>query len=447
MALNITIIGTGYVGLVSAVGMADFGNYVVGVDKDPAIIKALNAGEPTIYEEGLPAYLRRNLSAGRLRFTTDASEALQTADLIFLTVGTPSGNDGYPDISDLNESVAELGRELERSTEQRPRIIAIKSTVPIGTCRDVARRIAAHHSARLADCVVVSNPEFLREGKALQDFFHPDRVIIGCEEPRARRTLEELYRPLNLIHIPIVWCGLETAELIKYAANSFLATKIAFINQIANLAEAVGADVYTAARALGLDGRISAKFLHPGPGFGGSCFPKDVRALIEIGRRHGTDMSIMRAAIEANEQQKQRVIAKLEQQLGRLQGLTVAILGVAFKADTDDVRESPAITVVEGLLRQGAIVRVYDPRAMNPFRALFGERISYWDTPFATMEGSDALMIMTEWNEFRNLDLSRVKQLLRGNVIVDARNVFDPKQALALGLRYSGIGHVEAAVP
>ena len=433
MAKNIAVIGTGYVGLVSAVGLADFGNTVVGVDINPEIVEKLNRGEPTIYEHGLLDYLKRNVEAGRLSFTTDSGRAIRGAEIIFLAVGTPSLDDGGADLSQIKaavKTIAENGDGRE--------IVVTKSTVPVGTnawIRDELRRLTGN-----GNFAVVSNPEFLREGRAVHDFFHPDRVVIGYEDEEAREALEDVYRALYLIQTPFVWCNLETAELIKYASNAFLATKITFINQMAQLAEAVGADVHAIAKSMGMDGRISPKFLHPGPGYGGSCFPKDTRALVATGDKHGVNMSLVREVISANEGQKRWIVDKLERMMDGLSGKTVAVLGLAFKSETDDVRESPAITVVERLLEAGATVRVHDPQAMENFRALFGDRITYCESSFDALTGTDGATILTEWNEYRNLDLKTAKGAIRTGVLVDARNLLDAEQARVSGLHYSGVG-------
>lgn len=433
MAKRIAVIGTGYVGLVTSVGLADFGNYVVGVDIDPAIVEKLNAGMPTIFEHGLEEYLQRNLRTDRLRFTTDVDAALKSAEIVFIAVGTPPREDGSADLSQIEAVVKAIAASLDAF-----QVIVTKSTVPVGTNRWIARELTAAAPGR--EFAVVSNPEFLREGKAVQDFFHPDRIVLGCESDQAREYLEDVYRALNLIHVPFVWCNLETAELIKYASNAFLATKITYINQMANLAEAVGADIHTVARSMGMDGRISSKFLHPGPGYGGSCFPKDTRAIAATGDGFGVDMSVIKEVITANEKQKERVADRLVFLTGPVSGKTVCILGVAFKAETDDVRESPAITIAGRLLEHGATVNVHDPEATSNFRALFGDRINCFDSEFEALRGADAMLILTEWNEYRNLDLARAREVMAGEVIYDTRNVLDADKARELGFIYAGVG-------
>ena len=431
MAKRITIIGTGYVGLVAAVGLSDFGNYVTAVDRRKEIVESLSRRKPTIYEHGLEEYLVRNIEAGRLAFTTDLQTAVQNAEVVILAVGTPIDSTGRTDLSQVRDAVFSIREEL-----QEYKVIVTKSTVPIGTNRWIEKTLLETRSADLFS--VVSNPEFLREGRAIQDFFHPDRIVIGCQEERARKIMAEIYRPLYLFQTPFVWCNLETAELIKYASNAFLATKITYINQIANLCEAVGADIHVVARSMGMDGRISPKFLHPGPGYGGSCFPKDTRELANTGERYGVDMTLIRAVEEANEQQKARVVEKLKS-LAALKGKKVAVLGLAYKSETDDVRDSPAIAVVTRLLSEGAEVHAHDPKAMERFRQLF-PGIHYHGSEFAAAEEADVLLILTDWNEYRNLDLQKLRETMRGDLLFDVRNVMEADSARALGFRYYGTG-------
>jgi UDPglucose 6-dehydrogenase len=431
MAKRITIIGTGYVGLVAAVGMADFGNYVTAVDRREEIVQSLNRRKPTIYEHGLEEYLVRNVDAGRLAFTGSAAEAVQNAEVVILAVGTPIDAAGQTDLSQVKEAVLSIRDNLRAYT-----VIVTKSTVPVGTNRWIEKTMLESRSPDLFS--VVSNPEFMREGRAVQDFFHPDRIVIGCEQDRARKIMTEIYRPLYLIQTPFVWCNLETAELIKYASNAFLATKIAYINQIANLCEAVGADIHVIARSMGMDGRISPKFLHPGPGYGGSCFPKDTRELVNTGDRYGVDMSLVRSVEAANEQQKIRVVEKIKKQI-QLRGRKVAVLGLAYKSETDDVRDSPAIAVVAGLLSEGAEVHAHDPKAMERFEQLFPD-LHYHDSEFAAAEDADLLLILTEWNEYRNIDLKKMRATMRGDLLFDVRNVLEAESARALGFRYFGTG-------
>ena len=461
MAKQITVLGTGYVGLVSSVGLADFGNSVIGVDLRSDIVETLNSGHPTIYEIGIDSYLERNLEAGRLRFSTDGDAAIAESDIVFFAVGTPPREDGHADLSQVESAARQVAGQLNGY-----KVVVTKSTVPVGTNRRIEQIIAEAAGATPGtDFSVVSNPEFLREGRAVQDFFHPDRVVIGCEDERARSYMEEIYRALYLIQTPFVWCNLETAELIKYASNAFLATKITFINQMANLAEAAGADIHQVAKSMGMDGRISPKFLHPGPGYGGSCFPKDTKAVAATGDELGVDMSVIKSVIAANTRQKVITAEKLMRLMGEdVSGRTVAVLGLAFKAETDDVRESPAIEIVQELLRRGATVRAHDPEAMDNFKlAVVGEgpfggdldaaaraeiaaavddRLSYHTDEFAALEGADGMIIVTEWNNFRNLDLERVAELMRGRVIFDARNVLDPERSRSAGFTYAGVGRL-----
>lgn len=459
MAKNITVLGTGYVGLVSSVGLADFGNIVIGVDLRSDIVETLNSGRPTIYEIGLDTYLQRNIEAERLSFTTDGDEAIKNADIVFFAVGTPPTPNGGADLSQVENAARQVADNLNSY-----KVVVTKSTVPVGTNRRIERIIAEESGTVPGEGFsVVSNPEFLREGKAVQDFFHPDRIVLGYEDDKAREYMEDVYRALYLIQTPFVWCNLETAELIKYASNAFLATKITFINQMANLAEATGADIHTVARSMGMDGRISPKFLHPGPGYGGSCFPKDTKAVAATGDEFGVDMSLIKEVIRANNAQKTITAGKLVRLLGGSpSGKTIAVLGLAFKAETDDVRESPAIDIVQELLREGATVQAFDPEGMENFKSAvvgegpFGgslnsdlrekiaeaaaERLHYCDDEFTAIEGADALIIVTEWNAFRNLDLDRVAKLMPGKVIFDARNVLDPAKVQAMGFTYAGVG-------
>jgi len=355
MTYKIAILGTGYVGLVCGVGLADFGNRVTCTDIDGEKIDLLDRETIPFYEPGLEEYLKRNRKERRFFLEKDPEKAIRDNDIIFIAVGTPSRDDGEADLSYLEEAVRTIARE-----SKEPKIVVTKSTVPVGTNRWIKEPLL--HLNTAVSFLVVSNPEFLREGRAVQDFFHPDKVVVGTEEEEAREVMREIYRPLYLLNTPFIFCNLETAELIKYANNAFLATKITFINQIANLFDAVGADVHVVARALGMDGRISPKFLHPGPGFGGSCFPKDTKALVKTGERYGVDMSLAREVVIANERQKEEMVRKLERLLGGVREKRICVLGLSFKAETDDVRESPAITIIKKLLQEGAKVQAHDPR-------------------------------------------------------------------------------------
>ncbi|MBN2655567.1 MAG: UDP-glucose/GDP-mannose dehydrogenase family protein [Spirochaetales bacterium] len=432
MSKNICVVGTGYVGLIAAVGLADFGNQVIAVDKNAGKIKMLQAGKSPIYEPGLSDYLQRNLEAGRLAFTTDTALAIRESDVVFIAVGTPEGFDGQPNMNHVTEVVHSIADNLDSY-----KVIVIKSTVPVGTNRRIEKYLKTRCSEQEFD--VVSNPEFLREGSSVQDFFHPDRTVIGHSSERAKQVMFEVYRALNLISVPFLWCSLETAELIKYASNAFLATKITYINQMANLAEEVGADIHQVAGAMGMDGRISAKFLHPGPGYGGSCFPKDTKAIVATGDQYGVDMSLIREVVEANEKQKKRVVSRLEEKLDSLAGKTVAILGLAFKQRTDDVRESPSITIVNELIFRDAQVKAHDPEAMDNFKKHF-PYIDYCENWEEAVKDAHVLIIATEWNEYRSLDPRKMRETMKGNLICDTRNLLDPRPFMDMGFDYMGTG-------
>ena len=429
---NITVIGTGYVGLVAAVGLADFGNRIVGADIRHEKIAALKEGRSPIFEPGIDEYLKRNLDVGRLSFTADTAAAVRGADVVLLAVGTPSNGDGSADLSALEQAADTVARNARGYT-----VMVTKSTVPVGTNRRLQQRIAA--SVPSAEIDVVSNPEFLREGRAVQDFFHPDRTVIGTESERARQVMRTIYRSLNLISVPFVWCSLETAELAKYASNAFLAAKITFINQLANLADAVGADIHTVARTMGMDGRISGKFLHPGPGYGGSCFPKDTRALARAADEAGVEMGIVKSVIRGNIDQQSLVVRRITEMLGGLRGRTLAVLGLAFKSGTDDIRESPSIAVIKKLIEAGARVAAHDPRAAENFRRILPS-VHIAATPYRAAENADALLLLTDWNEYRSLDLKALADAMAGKIILDTRNLLDPHAALDYGFIYRGHG-------
>jgi UDPglucose 6-dehydrogenase len=442
--VNIAIIGTGYVGLVTGVCLADFGLHVVCVDKEEGRIGALARGDVPLHEPRLAEMLRKNLAEGRLRFTTDAAEAVKRSLVVFIAVGTPARPDGASDVRDVDDAVRTIGEHLEGY-----KVVVTKSTVPVGTGRRI-RQILQDRNGHAAGAVfdVASNPEFLREGSAIEDFLRPNRVVIGADSPQAIAILRDLYRPLYLIETPFVITTIETAELIKYAANAFLAMKISFMNEMAALCEALGADVHVLARALGLDQRVGAKFLHPGPGFGGSCFPKDTRALARLARELGCPTRLTEATIEVNERQKGRMVHKITAALGvseagTLAGLTIGVLGLAFKPNTDDIREAPALVIVRELLRRGASVQAYDPAAMQRAAEVLPE-VDYRSDAYTAAEGADALVLMTEWNQFRNLDLGRLKTLMRQPVLLDLRNVYEPEPAQACGFRYEGVGRGRA---
>jgi UDPglucose 6-dehydrogenase len=452
MSQEICVIGTGYVGLVAAVGLADFGNRVTGVDIDSEKVKMLNKGKSPIYEAGIEEYLKRNLESGRLAFSTDLARSVSGALVVYLAVGTPPLESGEADLTDIFKAVDAVTENLDSY-----KVIITKSTVPVGTNRTIIRRIEEKTKKKGGeDFDIVSNPEFLREGRAVHDFFHPDRIVIGCESEKAKEIMEEVYRALYLISVPFVWCGLETAELIKYASNAFLAVKITFINQIASLAEAVGADVHQVAKSMGMDGRISPKFLHPGPGYGGSCFPKDTRALAYMGETCGTCLGLIKAAIKANEAQKERMVYKLVRLFSPefpaaytdndladvFGGTTIALLGLAFKQETDDIRESPALHIVKRLTGAGASVKAHDPKAIEVFKKVF-PNLTYCSSSYEALQGADALVLATEWNEYRSLDLELAASMMTGKRILDARNLLDPEYARSTGFAYDGVGRGE----
>ncbi|HDP79094.1 MAG TPA: UDP-glucose/GDP-mannose dehydrogenase family protein, partial [Mesotoga infera] len=417
MSKRISVIGTGYVGLVTGTGLADFGNRVICVDVDKAKIDMLNNGHIPIYEPGLKELVDKNFREGRLSFTTDIDRAIKESEVVFIGVGTPSKDNGEADLSYVEAVVESIAKNLDGY-----KVIVTKSTVPVGTNRWIKNAILGKSGKN--DFDIVSNPEFLREGRAVHDVFHPDRVVIGYESERAKEIIQDIYKALYLIETPFLFCNLETAELIKYASNAFLATKITFINQIANLCEAVGADVHKVAKGMGMDGRISPKFLHPGPGYGGSCFPKDTKALVDIGNKYKVDISLVKEVVSSNEKQKARMVEKLENLLaGEVKGKKIGVLGLAFKAETDDMRESPAIVVIEDLLKRGAVVIAHDPQAMENAKTIFGDSIEYADNEYKAMNDSDAIMILTEWNQYRGLDLEMAKRLMKGNIILDTRNL------------------------
>jgi len=433
--MNVTMIGAGYVGLVSGACFAEFGAFVTCLDADGRRIDELGRGAMPIYEPGLDDLVARNVAAGRLRFTREPEEAVPGADLLFIAVGTPTRRgDGHADLSYVLAAAREAARHLAGYT-----VIVNKSTVPVGTARQVERVVREANPE--ADFDVASNPEFLREGAAISDFMRPDRVVIGVESPRAEARLRELYRPLNLIETPIVVTGLESAELIKYAANAFLATKVSFINELSALCEAVGADVHAIAKGIGLDGRIGRKFLHPGPGYGGSCLPKDTLALVRTAQEHNLSCRIVEAAIEVNAAQRARMIRKVRQALGGSEtGKTLAVLGLTFKPETDDMRDAPSLAILPALLEKGAALRAHDPQGMEEARKLLPGGIEYCEDIYQTLEGADAVVLLTEWNAYRGLDLERTRRLMRGNVFVDLRNVYEPELMRRAGFAYTCVG-------
>ena len=431
--MNICVVGTGYVGLVTGVCLAEFGMNLICVDNDLQKIDLLKQGKCPIYEPGLEDLMRKNMKDGRLRFSPSIQEGVAGSLVIFIAVGTPSGEDGSADLS----AVEQVAKEIARSMDGYKAVV-VKSTVPVGTCRRL-KQLIRDHQVRPTPFDIVSNPEFQREGSALEDFMRPDRVTIGAESEQAIAIMKDIYSALYLIETPFVITGLETAEMIKYAANAFLAVKVTFINEIANLCEVTGADVLHVARAMGLDGRIGKKFLHPGPGYGGSCFPKDTRALLQIAHERGYPFKVLNSVIEVNEEQKRRMVDKIGAMVGDLQGKTIGILGLAFKPNTDDIRESSAIAIIEGLLEKGARVKAFDPAAMNEAKAIFPD-IEYANDAYAVAAGSDALVLVTEWNQFRRLDLQRIKASLNRPIFIDLRNVYDPDHVRKMGFQYTCVG-------
>jgi UDPglucose 6-dehydrogenase len=432
--VRVAIIGTGYVGLVSGACFADFGHHVTCVDKDAEKIAALKRGELPIYEPGLEHLVASNARAGRLTFSIEVKNAVAKADAVFIAVGTPPRRgDGHVDLSYVHVAAREIATALDGFT-----VVITKSTVPVGTGDEV--ELIIRETRPDADFAVVSNPEFLREGAAIQDFKHPDRIVVGTDHPRASAVMEELYRPLYINQGPILVTARRTAELIKYAANAFLATKITFINEIADLCESVGADVQEVARGIGLDKRIGTKFLHAGPGFGGSCFPKDTVALAKIAQDHGASLRIVETVIAVNDARKRGMVRKVSAALdGELRGKIIAVLGLTFKPNTDDMRDAPSIPLIVALNDRGAKVRVYDPAGMKQAKAVL-EHVTYCEDPYTCAERADVVVIVTEWEEFRALDLERLKTTMAQPVVVDLRNIYRPQDMIAHGFRYSSVG-------
>jgi UDPglucose 6-dehydrogenase len=439
--MRVAMIGTGYVGLVSGACIADFGHQVTCVDKDSTKISALNAGEIPIFEPGLGEIVRANVEDGRLEFTTALGESVQDADAVFIAVGTPSRRgDGHADLSYVYEAAREIAEALEEFT-----VVITKSTVPVGTGDEVERIIREIRPD--VDFAVVSNPEFLREGAAIHDFKHPDRIVIGTEDERAKKLAAEIYRPLYLNQAPILYTSRRTAELIKYAANAFLATKVTFINEISDLCERVGADVQEVARGIGFDNRIGPKFLHAGPGFGGSCFPKDVRALIKTAQDHDVPMRILEAVETVNDTRKRAMARKVSNAFaGVLRGKTVAVLGLTFKPNTDDMREAPSIPLITALQDMGAKVRVYDPVGMEQARQVLAD-VTYCRGPYDCVEEADAVVIATEWEQFRALDMERLRDLMACPVMVDLRNIYRPEDMKKHRFAYTSVGRVSMHQP
>ena len=436
--MNVCVVGSGYVGLVTGACLADFGMQVTCVDKDESKIEALQRSEIPIYEPGLEAIVRQNSEARRLHFSTDLVPAIHAAQAIFIAVGTPSQEDGSADLSFVRDVARSIGDHMNGY-----KVIVTKSTVPIGTGRMIEKIVRAGKGQEHSFSVV-SNPEFLREGSAIGDFLRPDRVVVGSTDDRATEIMLKIYAPLKRANVPFVLTTVESAELIKYASNAFLATKISFINEVASLCERVGADVEVVARGMGLDNRVGPKFLHPGPGFGGSCFPKDSRAIVQIATDHDMHFKIMEAVLEVNEATKRRMIDKVEDAFGgSVAGKTIAVLGLSFKPETDDMRESPAITLVDGLLERGATVRAFDPAAMDECRKLWSD-VTFCTDAYDAAAGAQGLVIATEWNEFRALELRRLSTTLAEPLIVDLRNIYEPARIADAGFRYVSLGRATA---
>ena len=432
--IKVCTIGTGYVGLVSGACLADFGNAVHCVDIDEGRIALLRSGGIPIYEPGLKELVSRNVDSLRLRFTTDIAEGVEGSDVVFIAVGTPPKADGSADLSHVFAVAEGIAKHLNDY-----KVIVTKSTVPVGTTREIAAFIKAK-AAPDAEFDVVANPEFLREGSAVEDFMRPNRVVIGAETERAKDLMKKVYRPLYLIETPILITDLETAELVKHASNAFLATKISFVNEIAAISELVGANIDDVSKGMGLDGRIGSKFLHAGIGFGGSCLPKDISSLIHIASSRGYEPGIVRAIFDLNDGLPARAIAKLKEELGILRGKEICILGLAFKPNTDDLRDAPSIRVIKGLLEEGARIRVFDPVAMENFKKTVPVEVAYCKNAYEAAERSDAVMLVTEWNEFRQLDLPRLKESMRVPVFIDCRNVYKPDRMFEHGFRYRSFG-------
>jgi UDPglucose 6-dehydrogenase len=430
--MKIAVVGSGYVGLVLGACLAENGNDVICVDKDESKIATLEAGRLPIYEPGLEEMVRKNHLEDRLTFSTDLKTAVQASEIVFIAVGTPQGEDGAADLQHVLAVARDVGKAINKYT-----VVVDKSTVPVGTAKKVHAAVAKETTEKFS---VVSNPEFLKQGAAIEDFMKPDRVVIGCDDEQSANVMRELYAPFTRTGAPIMMMDTASAELCKYAANSILATRISFMNEIANVCELVGADVDQVRKAIGADRRIGTSFLFPGVGYGGSCFPKDVQALMKSSEDQGYDFGILRAVEQANKRQKSRLVDKMEKHFGDLSGRTIALWGLAFKPRTDDMREAPAITIIERLLKLGATVRAYDPEANHTARGIFGDRVKLVDRSYDALTGADALAIVTEWNEFREPDFKKMRQLLKSAVVFDGRNIYAPEHMRELGFTYFSIG-------
>jgi UDPglucose 6-dehydrogenase len=433
--MNICVVGTGYVGLVTGACFAEFGNPVTCVDNDVSKIEKLEQGVMPIYEPGLDDVVERNVKAGRLKFSTDLEGSVRESLVVFIAVGTPQGDDGRADLSFVRDVAKTVAENLNSY-----KVVVTKSTVPAGTGKMI-RSIIEEHMGERHPFSVASNPEFLREGSAIEDFMRPNRVVLGTEDEQSAAILRDLYRPLYLIETPIVVTDVITAEMIKYASNAFLATKISFINEMANLCEATGADVHGVAKGMGLDRRIGSKFLHPGPGYGGSCFPKDTRAIVEVARDHGVKLQIVDAVIGVNDARPPQMVEKIRQAVGgELKDKTIGLLGLTFKPNTDDLRESPAMAILDQLVDEGARVRAFDPIALSIVSETPKAGVDYCEDEYEVAKGSDALVIATEWNQFRGLDMNRLKELLSSPTVIDLRNVYEPERMRERGFDYVGVG-------
>ncbi len=432
--MNVCVVGTGYVGLVTGTCFADFGLNVTCVDKDESKIALLKGSRIPIYEPGLEELVKKNMDAGRLSFSTDLSGAIKRALVIFIAVGTPQMEDGSADLSYVKEVAATISKNMDGY-----KVIVTKSTVPVGTGKLIEEIIREGQEGDI-DFDVASNPEFLREGSAIEDFMRPNRVVIGARSEQGIAILKDLYSPLYLLETPFVITNVETAEMIKYASNAFLATKISFINEMALICERAGADVHMVAKGMGLDNRIGPKFLHPGPGYGGSCFPKDTNAITTIAKDHGYTFEIVEAVVRVNERQRGIMVEKIKELVGDLDGKVIGVLGMTFKPNTDDIRESPAMDIVRILVDEGVNIRSYDPVAMENARQVFGDRLTYCMDVYDAVQGCDAVVIATEWNQFRKLDFERIKGLMRTPVVVDLRNIYDPLEVRGKGFNYTCVG-------
>jgi len=431
--MNISVIGSGYVGLITGACFAEFGLNVTCVDNDLKKIRSLKKGVVPFYEPGLEELMQRNIKAGRMHFTSNMADAVDSSLVVFIAVGTPPRGDGSADMKYVEGVAKEIAKHINSY-----KVIVTKSTVPVGTGEKV-RKIVSKHLKEKTDFDVVSNPEFLREGAGIEDFMRPNRIIIGASSGQAIAIMKDLYRPLYLIETPFVITDVKTAELIKYASNAFLATKISFINELSNLCEVVGANVQTVAKGMGLDRRIGPKFLHAGPGYGGSCFPKDTLALLQIGKENNVNLGIISAAVDANKFQKEKAADTIVSTLGKLKGKTVCMLGLSFKPNTNDLRDAPALFIIDKLLKRGAMIKAYDPIAMQDARKIYS-RITYCKDAYEAIKGADAVVIATEWNQFRNLDLNKIKKTAKGKFFFDLRNIYEPERLIKMGFSYYSVG-------